>query len=58
MNTPTKTLKRIRIAWKIGPDEGRGLPFPVSERKSLEEMCVFLNELYGPGTNWIEEIEL
>ena len=52
------TMKQIRIAWKIGDQEGHSLPYPPTQRKLLEAHCVDGNNLCGPNTHWIEEIEV
>ncbi len=52
------TMKQIRIAWKIDGKEGHGLPFHPKQRKHLEDFCADGNKRFGPGTHWIEEIEV
>lgn len=54
----TKTLKKIRIHWKINGEEGWGLSVPLGQRETLEGLCAYQNKMYGPDTHWIEEIEV
>jgi hypothetical protein len=53
-----KTLKRLRLSWKVGGAEGHGLTASLDLRQNLEAWCEFNNEKHGPGTHWIEEIEV
>ena len=44
----------LRVAWKIGHQQGHGEWFPPEQRGMLMSWVDTMNKKYGSGTHWLE----
>jgi hypothetical protein len=57
-NTQTEPKTLLRLRWKINGVEGHGVTVSVALRESLEAWCAIGNHEFGPGSHWIEEVDV